>query len=325
MEGVSLLEPYIDSFDAAPGYLDWAAFGPLSPSVRAEMSADAEVLGTGRRSGVDLVGERVGEARERVARLLGAATDDVVLQPSTTQGLFHALFGLDGTVVVPAQDFPAVRVSAHRAAAARGRLTVREIDPPEGIVTVDAIRAALTDDVSAVALSLVDFRTGALVDLAELRARAKDVMNLADRYEVPVLTPRDAHAGIVTLLPVPQDAATLAAALANHGVTVTARGATIRVAPHVGTGADTLRLLGDALADAAAQRVHAVIDFDRADLAADLVLPEIVEGDPSGDDLPELAADTGFHDDEYVEDLGDDDTDEDIVIAIVDEPHPTEN
>lgn len=443
MEGVSLLEPYIDSFEAAPGYLDWAAFGPLSPSVRAEMSADAEVLGTGRRSGVDLVGERLGEARERIARLIGAAVDDVVLQPSTTQGLFHALFGLDGTVVVPAQDFPAVRVSAHRAAAARGRLTVREIDPPEGIVTVDAIRAALTDDVSAVALSLVDFRTGALVDLAgvrdaigdrllivdaiqafgvvdvdwdaadvvagngykwlragrgagfarfsprareriapvlsgisgmvgdattlgipaaletaaaysiapadplaasrlaaalreiegvgvgvvaaELRARAKDVMNLADRYEVPVLTPRDAHAGIVTLLPVPQDAAALAAALANHGVTVTARGATIRVAPHVGTGADTLRLLGDALADAAAQRVHTVIDFDRADLAADLVLPEIVEGAPSGDDLPELAPDTGFHDDEYVEDLGDDDTDEDIVIAIVDEPHPTGN
>ena len=40
----------------------------------------------------------------------------------------HAMFGLEGTVVVPAQDFPAVRITAHRAADARGVLAVREID-----------------------------------------------------------------------------------------------------------------------------------------------------------------------------------------------------
>ncbi|MFT3799575.1 MAG: aminotransferase, partial [Microbacterium sp.] len=82
----------------------------------------------------------------------------------------------------------------------------------------------------------------------------EDVFTLAERYGMPVLTPRHAHAGIVTLLPDPRDAAPLAAALANHGVTVTARGATIRVATHVGTGADSLMLLGDALAEVAATR-----------------------------------------------------------------------
>lgn len=436
------LEPFVDSFDAAPGYLDWAAFGPLSPAVRAEMHADAELLGSGRRSGIDLVGERILEARERVARLLGAPIDDVVLQPSTTQGLTHAMFGLEGTVVVPSQDFPAIRVSAHRAAAARGRLTVREIDPPDGIVTIDSVVAALTDDVSAVAVSAVDFRTGALVDLAglreaigdrllivdamqafgvvdvewnladvvagngykwlragrgtgfarfsaraqerivpvlsgisgmvgdpstlgipatlptaaaysiapadplaasrlatslreleevgvaavaaELRARAQDVMNLADRYEVPVLTPRAAHAGIVTLVPVPQDAAALAAALANHGVTVTARGATIRVSPHVGTGVDTLTLLGDALADAAARRVSSVVDVDRDELSADLILPEIVLIEAP----PEISGEFLLHDDEYIEDLDTEDgdaTDEDIVIATVEDTHTPES
>lgn len=378
MADVSDADALIESFDVEPGYFDWARFGPLSRAVRDEMSADAELLGTGRTAGIDLVGARSAEARELIARLLGVPGDEIVLQPSTTHGLLHAMFGLEGTVVVPAQDFPAVRVSAARAAAARGVLSVREIDPADGIVTTDAIVEALTDDVTAVALSLVDYRTGALVDLAAIReaigdrllivdaiqafgvvdvdwsvadvitgngykwlragrgtgfarfspaareriepvlsgisgmrgdagslgvpgvlegaaaysvapsdplaasrltaalreidqagvslvadlvrARAREVMQLADRYDVPVLTPRDAHAGIVTLLPVPADASALAAALANHGVTVTARGASIRVSAHVGNGPDSLLQLGDALADAASRRVSAV-DF----------------------------------------------------------------
>ncbi|WP_292831795.1 aminotransferase class V-fold PLP-dependent enzyme [Microbacterium sp.] len=386
---MSHLEPYVDTFGAAPGYLDWAAFGPLSPTVLSEMCADAELLGTGRRSGIELVGERIAEARGRLARLLGASADEVVLQPSTTHSLFQAMFGLSGTVVVPSQEFPAIRVSAHRAAAARGRLAVREIDPPEGIVTIDSIVEALTDDVTAIAVSVVDFRTGALLDLAgirdaigdrlllvdamqafgvvdvdwtaadlvagngytwlragrgtgfarfsaraqerivpvlsgisgmvgdvsalgvpatldsaaafsiappdplaasrlaaalreledvgvavvaaELHERAEEIITLADRHEVPVLTPRDAHAGIVTLFPVAQDAAAFAATLANHGVTVTARGATIRVSPHVGTGADTVMMLGDALADAAARRASSVVETVPEDIVIEVL------------------------------------------------------
>ena len=118
MADVNDVDTLIDSFDVEPGYLDWARFGPLSPSVRAEMSADAELLGTGRRAGIDLVGARAAEARTLVAKLLDVPGDEIVLQPSTTHGLLHAMFGLEGTVVVPAQDFPAVRLSAARAAAA---------------------------------------------------------------------------------------------------------------------------------------------------------------------------------------------------------------
>lgn len=427
---MSELEPLIESFDVAAGYLDWARFGPLSPSVRAEMHADAELLGTGRPSGVDLVKARGGESRALIAGLLGAAEDEIVLQPSATYGLTHAMFGLEGTVVVPAQDFPSVRITAHRAAAARGRLSVREIDPPEGIVTTDAVVQALTDDVTAVALSAVDFRTGALADLAgirdaiggrllivdavqafgvvdidwtaadvvvgngykwlragrgtgfarfspwareriapvlsgisgmagdattpgvpgpreaaaaysiapsdplaasrlsaalrevvqagvagiagEVRARAQEVMRLADRYGVAVLTPRDAHAGIVTLAPEPQDTPALAAALANHGVTVTARGATIRVSTHVGTGADSLALLGDALADAAALRVVAV-EFTRDDLGTPDAVAETItiEVADDADDLALLDATA----DAVAGDGGEED---DVVIAVMD-------
>ncbi len=403
MADVNDLEPYLETFDSATGYLDWAAFGPLSPAVRAEMRADAELLGSGRRSSIDLVTARVTEARDLVAGVLGCAPEEVVLQPSTTHGLFHTMQGLTGTVVVSAQDFPSLRVTARRAQDARGLLSVREIDAIDGIVTVDAVAEALDDDVTAVGVSLVDFRTGALADLAalreligdrllivdaiqgfgvtevdwaaadvvcangykwlragrgtgfarfsdrareriepvlsgisgmqgdattpgvpaplvtaaayqvaptdplaagrlaaalremtdagipaiaqELRARARDVMDLADRYAVPVLTPRDRHAGIVTLQPAAHDAAALAAALANHGVTVTARGATIRVSPHVGTGADSLRMLGDALAEVAATRV--VIDAAPGALAlseADIVPAPPALADAVGSD-----------------------------------------
>lgn len=429
MACVSDLEPLISSFDLAAGYLDWARLGPLSPGVRAELQADAELLGTGRAAGTELVGARIGEARELVARVLGAPTDEIVLQPSTTHGLAHAMFGLEGTVVVPAQDFPAVRITAHRAADARGVLAVREIDPAGGIVTPEAIADALGDDVTAVALSLVDYRTGALADLAGIRAvigdrllivdavqafgvvdvdwsladvvtgngykwlragrgtgfarfspaarariapvlsgisgmagdasvlgtppalegaaaysvspsdplaaarlatalremldagipaiaadvhaRADDVMTLADRYDIPVVTPRDAHAGIIALAP--QDPPALAAALANHGLTVTARGTTIRVSAHVGTGADTLRLLGDAFADAAASgrviaaeyaREGLIVEPDVSEVFTIELVDEVVQDD--GDTTHEVEAATPHDSDE-------------IVIAVVDE------
>ncbi|WP_336632598.1 MULTISPECIES: aminotransferase class V-fold PLP-dependent enzyme [unclassified Microbacterium] len=401
------LSSMIDSFgDVAPGYLDWARFGPLSPVVRAEMSADTETLGTGRSAGIDLVAARSDEARDLVARVMDLPVDEIVLQPSTSYGLQHAFLGLTGTVVLPALEFPAMRLAAGRAAAARGLLAVREIDPPAGIVTPADIATALTDEVTAVALSLVDFRTGAVADLegirgvigdrllivdaiqgfgvtdvewtaadvivgngykwlragrgtgfarfsprareriepvlsgisgmvgdettrgvpqavagaaaysvapgdplaasrlvaalreildagvgavaATVRERAQEVMQLADGFGLPVITPRDAHAGIVTLMPDAADAPALAAALANHGLTVTARGGGIRVSTHVGGGC--VGELGDALADAAARRA---VTIDLApDLGAGLPAAEVFTIELPEDASAGLAADT---------------------------------
>ena len=374
---MTALEDYLDSFDVEPGYLNWAAYGPLSPAVRDEMRADAELLGSGRASGIGLVGERIDEARDLLAEMLGAASDEVTLQPSTAHGLTHAMFGLSGEVIVAPQEFPALTVAARRAQDALGRLHVRDLETPEGVVTPDAVRAALTDDTTAVAVSLVDYRTGYLADLAALRdvigdrllivdavqgfgvadadwaaadvvcgngfkwlragrgtgfawfssrareriepvlsgfvgmdgdlygpgvpaplptaaayavsptdslaagrlatalreirdtgvariaveaaERAQHVMALADRYDIPVLTSRDRHAGIVSLIPTAHDAGLLAAALANHGVTATARGGVIRISTHAGTGADSMHLLGDAFAAARAASAAVVV------------------------------------------------------------------
>ncbi|WP_224751787.1 aminotransferase class V-fold PLP-dependent enzyme [Microbacterium helvum] len=375
MIGVTDLESYLASFDGEPGYLDWAAFGPLSPAVRSEAQGDTELLGSGRRTSIDLVADHVREARELVAELIGGDVSQVVLQPSTTYGLMHAIYGLAGGLMLGRGEFPSLTVAASRAAEALGSLQLQWLDPADGLITPDLVRDALTDDTRAVAVSLVDFRTGYRTDLealrdvigdrllivdavqgfgmvdvdylaadvvcghgykwlragrgtgfawfsdraleriapvlsgfrgvdgdlpldavpgpadsaqafsisgadtlaaarlatalrevvdvgvaaieAELTARASDVMFFADRYEVPVVTPRapERRAGIVTLEPAPQDAAPLAASLANHGLTVTTRAGRLRVAPHVGTGADTLRLFGDALAAFASTRV----------------------------------------------------------------------
>jgi selenocysteine lyase/cysteine desulfurase len=367
------LESYLESFTEEPGYLDWAAFGPLSPSVQAEAAADAELLSSGRRSGIDLVAARGDEAREHVAEVMGVAADEVTLQPSTTYGLMHALFGLSGEVLLSPLEFPSFTVTARRAQDALGRLKVRDLDAPGGFVTADAVRGALTDDITAVAVSLLDYRTGYVADLTAIRDvigdrllivdaiqafgvvdadyaaadvvsgngykwlragrgtgftrfsdrareriepvlsgplgmdgdlgapsvpaprpgaaaytvaptdalaaarlgtavrdirdvgvaviaeavrdRAHNLMALADRYGLPVLTPRNAHAGIVALEPDPQDAGALAAALANHGVTATARQGIVRVSAHAGTAADTLQLFGDALADVSSHRI----------------------------------------------------------------------
>lgn len=372
---VTDLDALLASFDGEPGYLDWAAFGPLSPAVRAEAAADTELLGSGRKTSIALVDDHVRSAKELIATLIGTDAAHVVLQPSTSYGLMQAVYGLAGGLLLSRAEFPSLTVAATRAAEALGSIDLQWLDPVDGFVTPEAVRDGLTSDTRAVAVSLVDFRTGYRADLGgirdvigdrllivdavqgfgtidvdysaadvvcangykwlragrgtgfawygeraleriapvlsgyrgtdealpmdsvpppaasaqaftvsgvdtlaaarlstalqevadvgvaaienELAARTGDVMYFADRYEVPIITPREPErrGGIVTLAPAPQDAAPLAASLANHGLTVTVRSGLVRVSPHVGTGANTLRLFGDALAAFSSARV----------------------------------------------------------------------
>ena len=365
---MSSFDDYIGTFDAEPGYLNWAAFGPVSPSVRAEVFADADLLGSGRPSSLALVGERVGQAQEVIAELLGADAAEVTLQPSSTHGLTHALYGVSGAVIASTAEFPSVSLTLERAATASGRaVTPRWITPEDGRVTPEAVSAVLDDEVVALAVSHVDFRTGYRADLAALRdvlgpdrllivdavqsfgvidadysvadvvvghgykwlragrgtgfawfspqareriapvlsgitgttasglfvdelpapapdakaytisvpdtlaagrlstgardvrdagvaaieervsAQVDAVIETADRHGIAVVSPRERteRAGIVALAP--EGPARLAAALANAGLVVTARGGSIRVAPHAGTDAETLALLDETL------------------------------------------------------------------------------
>ncbi|MDN3309746.1 aminotransferase class V-fold PLP-dependent enzyme [Microbacterium oryzae] len=166
---MTTLEDLSASFTVEPGYLDWAAFGPLSPTVREEAGADLELLGSGRASGHQFVAGRAAEACGTIADLMGVEAAEVVLQPSTTHGIAQAVYGVTGGVVASPREFPAVTVPIARAAAALGRVVPQWIGPEHRFVTADAVADTIDESTSAVVLSLVDFRTGYRADLAAIR------------------------------------------------------------------------------------------------------------------------------------------------------------
>lgn len=164
------LPGYAEHFEEPPGYLDFARYGPPSRDV---LAATAEALGRSARAGRDTVDDLMQaeeRARAAAARLAGTDTAHTVLLPNASTGLFHAAFGIPaGTVLVPAADFPANHYPWRRSAAL-GRAVPRWLEADtRGLITPGVVRAALTDDVVALAVSAVDFRTGARADLAGLR------------------------------------------------------------------------------------------------------------------------------------------------------------
>ncbi|GAA2014472.1 hypothetical protein GCM10009778_21560 [Microbacterium terricola] len=123
-----------------------------------------------------------------------------------------------------------------------------------------AFTVSPTDALAAARLTaaLREVRDVGVAEIARAVAeRADEVISLADSHGIPLATPRDAarRAGIVALAPDPGDAAHLPAALANDGITFTARSGLIRIAVHAGTTEATMRMLVDALATAASARV----------------------------------------------------------------------
>ena len=108
--------------------------------------------------------------------LLGAAPDQVVLSDSTSVNLYKlAAAALDlrhsrTTIVSDSGNFPTDRYILSGLASARG-LRVVEVD---GTSLPDVV-AALSDDVALVALSHVDYRSGALLPMAEITAAAHGV------------------------------------------------------------------------------------------------------------------------------------------------------
>lgn len=79
--------------------------------------------------------------------------------------------------------------------------------------------------------------------------RAGRVLELADEVGLPVISPRDdaARAGIVVVEPDPDHFGILAAAMHNHGITVTSSQGRVRLSAHVSTEGETLALLHTAL------------------------------------------------------------------------------
>ncbi|QFZ78074.1 aminotransferase class V-fold PLP-dependent enzyme [Streptomyces fagopyri] len=165
-----MLTSYADHFDTPAGYLDFARFGPPSRDAVAATGRAMEESARAGHTTVDDLMRAEGVARETAGRLAGTDTQHTVLLPNASTGLFHAALGIpEGVVLAPRTDFPANHYPWRRTAGL-GRAVPRWLTPAPGDgVTPDLVRAALTDDVVAVSVSAVDFRTGFRADLAALR------------------------------------------------------------------------------------------------------------------------------------------------------------
>ncbi|MYS18836.1 Selenocysteine lyase/Cysteine desulfurase [Streptomyces sp. DvalAA-14] len=167
------LPGYAAHFDEPEGYLDFARYGPPSRDV---LTATADALARAARADhrtVNALMRAEPAARDSAARLAGSDPAHTVLLPNASTGLFHAAFGIPtGTVLVPRTDFPANHYPWRRTEAL-SRAVPRWLEPDDrGRVTADVVRAALGDggdDVVALAVSAVDFRTGFRADLGALR------------------------------------------------------------------------------------------------------------------------------------------------------------
>ena len=108
----------------------------------------------------------------KVARLIGAAPGEVAIADSTSVNLFKLLAAAGGlrpgrtTILSPADNFPTDLYIAQGLVGLSGnRLRLRTAPAGE-------IAGAVDDDTAVVMLSHVDYRTGALLDMAALTAAA---------------------------------------------------------------------------------------------------------------------------------------------------------
>lgn len=175
----------IDEFRAGfsaheAGYLNYAAVGPLSEVARSEELALMEVLGRARFGAIDQARGDVARAREAIAELTGFDAAHVVDQPNTGTALMHVMFALSGGVMVSRREFPALPYATQRAHEALGRLQPLWLDPSDGRVTPELVRDNLSVDVDAVAVSLVDYRTGYVADLSGIRDVIGDRLLIVD-------------------------------------------------------------------------------------------------------------------------------------------------
>ncbi|MGO4341609.1 cysteine desulfurase family protein [Pedococcus sp. 2YAF34] len=172
-----------------PAYLDHAATTPMLPSAAAAMTEQLAV--TGNASSLHTSGRLarrvVEESRERIARALGARPSEVVF---TSGGTESDNLAVAGTWTARRDADPArIRIIAsaiehhavldcvdHLVSHEGAKVTWVEPDPA-GVVTVDAVRAAIDEDPGSVALVTVMWannEVGTIQPVAQLAALAHE-------------------------------------------------------------------------------------------------------------------------------------------------------
>jgi len=180
---VTTLDEFAEGFLNEPGYLDYGRVGPMSATVLAESQGQADILSRARFGSVDAFGREGQRLRDAVAHATGFPADQVVFQPNTSTGLMQVMFGLTGGVLLSAAEFPSVTFATARAAEALHALTPIWLETDHGRVTPGQVRDQITPSTAAVAVSLVDPRTGYLTDIDGIRQVIGDRLLIVDAIQ----------------------------------------------------------------------------------------------------------------------------------------------
>ncbi|WP_349901780.1 aminotransferase class V-fold PLP-dependent enzyme [Parafrigoribacterium humi] len=177
------IEDFTAGFDEEPGYLNFAAIGPLGRAVVEEEQAQAELLHRARFGSLDSLERQDERVRAAIASVTGFRPDQVSFQPNTSTGLMHAMFGITGSVLLSMAEFPSLTFAADRAASSLGVLKPVWLETDYGQVTPAAVKEQLDSSITAVAVSLVDFRTGYLADIEGIRQVIGDRLLIVDAIQ----------------------------------------------------------------------------------------------------------------------------------------------
>ncbi len=156
-------------------YLDGNSLGPLPKAALRELKLAAEhEWGEGLIRSWNAAGwfDLPTTLGDRIARLIGAEAGETVCTDTTSTNIFKALHAAlnlrpgRSVIIAEGTGFPTDVYMAEGVASARPgvRLKLAGIDAPE-------IEALLGDDVAAVLVNHVDYRTGVLRDMAALTSR----------------------------------------------------------------------------------------------------------------------------------------------------------
>lgn len=178
---------------ATSTYLDWAATAPLCQSAHDAMmpymtpGVEGLLSGTGNANSLYEVGRvafrALEQARETIARSIGARPDEIIFTSGATEADNAALFGIVDACMMKAEQsgdhecVPQVVVSSieHEAvleaAEVLGRwgAQVTYVDPDSsGHITPEALQEVLTDRVMLVSIMAVNNEVGSVMDIPAL-------------------------------------------------------------------------------------------------------------------------------------------------------------
>ena len=181
-------------------YLDHNATTPLDPEVRGAMDAAASVFGNA--SSVHAEGQRarrlVEEARDEVAALIGARSEEVVLTSGGTEAnamaILGAVLGRKGRVVLSGAEHPSVREAAGRLGSS-GNFEIVAVNPePSGALDPERVLAAVVPGAVLVSVMAANNEYGGLYPIAEMAPEIRrrgallhtDAVQAAGRLQVDV-------------------------------------------------------------------------------------------------------------------------------------------